>query len=893
MKRKLPFAAVIACIILLWIISACTRNSKNNFESKWINTYNSDWVGPDYWANRLQDWEVKDGRLVCIQDAQNKPMRTVHLLTRKVNITPGKLNMLVETGLIADNEDIAPDAATGFLFGSGESIDYRAAALIHHSYGEGAGYFAGINGEGQLFIRDFNTMDKIICVSENNVTIPWNVKLELNINYVNGNNIIEVKAIDIVSGDNIAAITTDKISTELCAGNIALVSHPGSGENTARFWFRNWEVEGSKLDIFEDRNCGPILSTQYSLSKGILKLTAQMMPLGHEDNKTVEFQIQKEKEWSSMASTNIIEPGYTAAFRIEDWDSSKDIPYRISYKLTYKAENEKIYYRYGRIRHDPVEKENIIVAAFTGNHNVAKPKGKWAGVDAGEFLWNENVWFPHELIIKHVTSHKPDVLFFSGDQVYEGASPTGADRINGMKDYLYKWYLWCWAFRDLTDDIPAVTIPDDHDVYHGNLWGAGGKATPEGLAGANAQDAGGYKMSPEFVKMVERTQTSHLPDPYDPTPIEQGIGVYYCDMNYGGISFGIVEDRKFKSAPKALIPKANVYNGWPLNPKFNAKRDADVIEAKLLGDRQLNFLENWAADWTNNTWMKVLLSQTIFCNVATLPAEELTDAVVPRLRILPEGEYAQNDKKVSDMDSNGWPQSGRNRALKTLRKAFAIHIAGDQHLGSTIHYGIEEYNDASFALCVPSVANFFPRRWFPPEAGKNRKANSPKYTGEFEDGFGNKMTVHAVSNPALTERKPSRLYELAAGYGIAKINRNTRDIIFENWPIWSDPVAGGKPYFGWPVKFNQLENYDKKAKAFLPEIKVEGMEDPVIQIINESTKEIIYTLRIKGNSFIPKVYENGLYSIKIGEPGTENFNTYTGLSAKKKNQSKPIMVNFN
>ena len=46
--------------------------------------------------------------------------------------------------------------------------------------------------------------------------------------------------------------------------------------------------------------------------------------------------------------------------------------------------------------------------------------------------------------------------------------------------------------------------------------------------------------------MVERAQTSHLPDPYDPTPIEQGIGVYYTDFNWGGIGFAILEDRKFK-----------------------------------------------------------------------------------------------------------------------------------------------------------------------------------------------------------------------------------------------------------------------------------------------------------------------------------------------------------
>ncbi|MBA7620561.1 hypothetical protein ES703_27912 [subsurface metagenome] len=107
--------------------------------------------------------------------------------------------------------------------------------------------------------------------------------------------------------------------------------------------------------------------------------------------------------------------------------------------------------------------------------------------------------------------HQPDLLFFSGDQVYEGASPTRPDLSNIKLDYLYKWYLWCWAFRDLARDIPCIAIPDDHDVYQGNLWGAGGRKTDQ-------DNRGGYVHSAEFVKLVERTQASHLPDPYDPTP---------------------------------------------------------------------------------------------------------------------------------------------------------------------------------------------------------------------------------------------------------------------------------------------------------------------------------------------------------------------------------------
>ena len=89
----------------------------------------------------------------------------------------------------------------------------------------------------------------------------------------------------------------------------------------------------------------------------------------------------------------------------------------------------------GTIRREPTDAEEIVVAAFTGNHNVAE------GVDQGTFDWAHWVWFPHSDVTTHVRAHDPDFLFFSGDQVYEGASPTRADFTHPYEDYLYKWYL--------------------------------------------------------------------------------------------------------------------------------------------------------------------------------------------------------------------------------------------------------------------------------------------------------------------------------------------------------------------------------------------------------------------------------------------------------------------
>ena len=37
---------------------------------------------------------------------------------------------------------------------------------------------------------------------------------------------------------------------------------------------------------------------------------------------------------------------------------------------------------------------------------------------------------------------------------------------------------------------------------------------------------------------------------HDPTPVQQGISVYYGDMVYGNVGFAILGDRQFKSGPQ-------------------------------------------------------------------------------------------------------------------------------------------------------------------------------------------------------------------------------------------------------------------------------------------------------------------------------------------------------
>jgi len=832
---------------------------------RWSEEIERVWSGPQYWANRLQDWQVSNGRLECVEDSPRWPMRTVHLLTRRLSSRKGRLVMNIRLGFIDADRKLPEKAEAGFLIAAGSNLDYRAAAIIHQSVGRDGGLFAGIDGKGRLFVRDFSCRDideqgkenrfagRLLVQSKPTVT-PNNIELYLSVKpIIGGKYQLQLQARDIQNDRTLDEISLESIEADKLVGNIALVSN-------GTFWFRDWKVSGNKIEKNDDRLCGPVLCTQYTLGNDVLKMTAQMMPIGVKDKQTVALQIKKLFGWKTIATAKIIVPGYTATFRIENWNSNKDVPYRVVYDLKQADGTTKIYTWCGTVRRDPVDKEEIVVAAFTGNHNIGRPA--LSGIP-----WTKDkVWFPHNDVVNHVAEHKPDVLFFSGDQVYEGSSPSSpvtSPIEKARLDYLYKWYLWCWAFRDLAKDIVCICIPDDHDVYQGNLWGAGG--------GKAVKDTtGGYCMPAEWVKMVERTQTSHLPDAYDPTPIKQGIGVYYTAMNYGRISFAVLEDRKFKSGCAGLVPETGGRPDHVMDSNFDP-RTADVPGAKLLGERQLKFLEDWALDW-RGVDMKAVLSQTVFANVAT-------------------NHGPGKERLVADYDSNGWPQSGRNRALAILRKAFAFMICGDQHLSTIVHHGIDDWRDAGYSFCVPSIANFYPRAWLPLVPGKNRVEGMGDYTGDFLDGLGNRVTLWAVTNPKPMGKNPAGLHDKMPGYGIVRFSKKKRTITMECWPRYADPAdpKTGCQYEGWPKTIEQMENYGRKAVGFLPAIKVSGISEPTVQVIEQNSGEVVYTLRIRGNVFEPKVFKAGLYTIKVGEPGTEKMKIFKNVPSLQEGEEAEVI----
>lgn len=486
----------------------------------------------------------------------------------------------------------------------------------------------------------------------------------------------------------------------------------------------------------------------------------------------------------------------------------------------------------GLVRKDPIDKEEIVVGSLSCNSSRtpgARPQ-----------------------IVENLKQQNPDLLFFAGDQSYHHTQHT------------FGWIEFGIQFRDVLKDRPVITIPDDHDVGQANIWGESGKqaATPQG-------PGGGYFYPSKYVNMVQRCQTWHLPDPVDPKSIGKDIGVYFTRLRVGGIDFAILEDRKFKSGPKGKIPKLGPRPDHINDPKYD-RSSVDLPELKLLGDRQIKFLKEWNTDW-EGAEMKAVLSQTAFCGAVHLHGNP-------------------NNRLLADLDSNAWPQTGRNNALKEIRKSWAPHICGDQHLAVVVQHGIENPSDGPFAFTSPAIVNTIYGRWWHPaneNPGAKPVANSPlPWTGQYLDGLGNRIRMLAYANPPNRKDEKQR----GDGHGIVRFNKKTRTTTFECWPRFSDASKGDNHQFpGWPIKFNMSDNDGRKIVGFLPEITCNDSVHPVVQVTNEKTGEVLYTIRAKTNRFRPPVYSDGPFSVSIGIDRPDKTKL---IHLKPTNTARTIKINL-
>ena len=130
-------------------------------------------------------------------------------------------------------------------------------------------------------------------------------------------------------------------------------------------------------------------------------------------------------------------------------------------------------------------------------------------------------------------------------------------------------------FGEVIKDYPTVSLPDDQmsdSLTLGTQWQA------IDLSGASD---GGYAMPVEYVKEAEQPRPVAIPTTQPPLIGESD----YTELNWGRISFAIIEDRKFKTGPRESFRNRVL---GPITFSANFDRKSVTFQGRL-GDRQLKF----------------------------------------------------------------------------------------------------------------------------------------------------------------------------------------------------------------------------------------------------------------------------------------------------------------
>ena len=825
------------------------------FSDDWDSLPNQVWAGPGYWANRLQDWEVQGNRVQCIRG--NRDRLTLHRPGTSIRGNGEDFSLSVRTGINTGSS--SSDSRSGFLLGAGPSLDWRAALLVQDGLGRDFGLFLGLTGGGNLVIEDYST-GAVTARATSAVTggFAQSTRLELDATYHEGPGTYTLALTAFNASETQVGAVSFEVPSDRVLGAFGLLTHRGT--SSATHWYDSFSGTGSALNPEPDRHLA-IIGAMHTLSKGTLKITAQLPPLSLANSPTVALDTWNGASWSQIATAPVDNTdnlsSYTATFVVPGWNDAVDTDYRLRVNI-----DGSDYEWTGTVRRDPVEKEEISIAMTTCqriNDGNAQNNG---------FDWSPvMVWHPHPQSFAHIAKHQPDVLLAHGDQLYE-PQPTNKDTSsakNRQLDFLYKWNLWMLQVRELAREIPTVAIPDDHDIYQGNLWGEGGIATSD-------ESTGGYIEPADWVRMVERCHASNLPDPdpYNPVqpppPVAQGIGVYFTGMTYGRLGFAILEDRKFKTGP-------NGSGSIPLDQQF------------LLGDRQKDFLREWNEDWAGQD-LKLVVSQSPLGNLNTHASQGYTF-------------------RLNDRDAHGWPTHRRNEAWRLWRASRMFQLAGDQHLGTIAHHGADGPRDAGLSFAAPAMANFFPRIFDPLNNSSGTTSTQSPYTGDyFFDGNGtlpdgvtpnltandpHHFAILASGNSAeyyqqTTGVNPPNYHDRAPGYGITRVNRTTREVTFECWPIYADPEfpQTGSQYADWPQTFRQTDNDGRVPTGYLPVIDSLWRTNPVVRVFDEASGELIHAMRVRGSRYRPPVYDNALsYRVEVAygdEAVSETYNSQTALA---------------
>ncbi|MEC8493695.1 MAG: hypothetical protein VXZ39_02160, partial [Planctomycetota bacterium] len=438
------------------------------------------------WANRLQDWRLEDGGLQCVESRPRFGMRTLHLLTRRLDDgDEGSFRTRVVVDAAAGDRT---GSAAGFLLGAGGAhVDPRLTSQVHGAPAKDGGFLVLLDADGRVTLRTFEEpvsgagRNQWAMTAEREVKDfarlegaiedgagfgeggPCPVDLELVGACYDGRRTLTATARDAATGAVLSAAYLHPAPRSAFDGAVALVSHRGPEGDGRGYRFEDWRVTGDLVVGTPEFALGPVMFVHYTVDEeagpgeGRLRMTAQAGPLGAGDTRVATLELADRRGRFRQAAAAAFTPeSCTFHFEVAGVETTRDVPFRVRYVPTRRD---------GTLASGKTQLYGGTIAAAPAGDEMTIGVLSCQKSYTGGLRWNESgLWFPHADVARHVAAHEPDLLYFAGDQIYEGdlTPAVRAPLEAALGDYLTKWFRHGWSFGDLTRRLPTVVVTDDH-----------------------------------------------------------------------------------------------------------------------------------------------------------------------------------------------------------------------------------------------------------------------------------------------------------------------------------------------------------------------------------------------------------------------------------------------
>ncbi|HRH96429.1 MAG TPA: CZB domain-containing protein [Prosthecobacter sp.] len=404
----------------------------------WGKTHDRVFLGGDFWANPMEDWRVSEGGAECLNMGGG---RSVHSLTHQVTKNGAFTMGVTLTRLEVKNSD----GGAGFRIGiRSELNEHRSNCFVQKGINAGWQGDQLVLGQKTAALKDGSALKQV------RLTLKGAPEGDMCV--------LTLTASAVDSGAELGAVSHSfkanellgnvSIANNFIAGAVGAAKKKGKGKaagtvGAGRYRFQNWTMEGDAFAVTSANQFGPLLWSMYSLSDSrtdegfVMKISALTGPMGAKDSQVVELHVQKGEAWKSLGTAKLDPDAWVATFRIPKWDEKQATPYKLVYREKHTDGSETPHEWTGTIKANP-EGRPLRMAALTCQNDYG---------------------FPYAPVAENLLKLDPDLVFFSGDQIYENHGGFGIIREPAepaILNYLRKFYQHGWAFREVMRNVAEV-----------------------------------------------------------------------------------------------------------------------------------------------------------------------------------------------------------------------------------------------------------------------------------------------------------------------------------------------------------------------------------------------------------------------------------------------------